>query len=277
MQVDHVAIAGPDLDAMRQAFETVGLKTMYGGEHTGGVTHMALVGFDDGSYIELISLVDPNRTDTPFWRDFILSSAGPCWWAARSTDIEVEVKRVRALDISVVGPTTYSRNRPDGTQIRWKLAVLGDRPIGTVLPFLIQDETPRTLRVNPTQNVASSDLFGIAAVVIGVSELDQTIDLFRRVYGWATPLRFEDAQFEARLAHFPDTPVILAAPLRANDWVARRIARFGEAPVAYLIGTRDFKKACTQIELDGSNSWFERRIVWFDPKKIQGVRLGLIG
>ena len=69
---------------------------------------------------------------------------------------------------------------------------------------------------------------------------------------------------------------MLAAPLRANDRLARRIARFGEAPIAYLIGTRNFDAACAQVELDGSDTWFERRIAWFDPRKIHGVRLGLI-
>lgn len=58
LKVDHASVCGPDLEPMRQAFASVGLVTDYGGPHA-SVTHMALLGFEDGSYLELIAPQKP--------------------------------------------------------------------------------------------------------------------------------------------------------------------------------------------------------------------------
>jgi hypothetical protein len=45
----------------------------------------------------------------------------------------------------VEGPTDGGRRLPDGTEIRWRVARI--RQDGRLLPFLIEDLTPRSLRV----------------------------------------------------------------------------------------------------------------------------------
>ena len=60
LTTDHVPIARSDLDAATEEFTRVGLEPEYGGTHADGTTHMAVVGFDDGSYLELISGTDPH-------------------------------------------------------------------------------------------------------------------------------------------------------------------------------------------------------------------------
>ena len=52
LKVDHASICGSDLDTLRAAFTSIGLTPDYGGPHGNGVTQMALIGFDDGSYLE---------------------------------------------------------------------------------------------------------------------------------------------------------------------------------------------------------------------------------
>ena len=49
LKIDHVTIAGSDLSKMRDAFASLGLVSEYGGAHSNGITHMALLGFEDGS------------------------------------------------------------------------------------------------------------------------------------------------------------------------------------------------------------------------------------
>ena len=66
LKVDHVTIAGSSLPALEEAFTKAGLRPEYGGPHSNGVTHMALLGFDDGSYIELISTLKAG-TRAQFW------------------------------------------------------------------------------------------------------------------------------------------------------------------------------------------------------------------
>ncbi|MBI1878682.1 MAG: VOC family protein [Chloroflexi bacterium] len=275
LQIDHVTIAGSALAPMEQAFAVLGLQTEYGGPHSNGSTHMALLGFEDGSYIELISSLEPGLKETIFWGAHIVGNGGPCAWAVHSDDVAAEAARVAALNVAVEGPVYMNRRRPDGKLVEWDLAFLGDQGAGATLPFVIKDITPREWRVQPSASVAGR-LVGVAMVILGVENLEAAIDLFRRMYGWPAPHLKEDNAFKARLAYFEGTPVTLAAPLAQGDWLAERLARFGESPCAYLLNATDFETACHYFDLTPSASWLERRLAWFDPAKLNGVKLGVI-
>ena len=47
LRVDHVPICVAELGKVQQAFAAAGLTPDYGGPHSTGGTHMALLGFDD--------------------------------------------------------------------------------------------------------------------------------------------------------------------------------------------------------------------------------------
>jgi hypothetical protein len=72
--------------------------------------------------------------------------------------------------------------------------------------------------------------------------------------------------------------VTLATPLSKSkdSWLAGRLDRFGDTPCAYLLDTDDFDAACTRFGPNPSAAWFSRRVAWFDPTRLNGVRLGLI-
>lgn len=188
-RIDHVTIAGHDLDPLRAAFASVGLASDYGGPHSTGGTHMALIGFDDGSYIELIAAREPGQAGAieSTWTAQIAGDGGPCAWAARTSDIAAETARVGALGVPVRGPVAMERTRPDGTLLRWELAYLGVETAGATLPFLIQDRTPRAWRVQPSASVAGGPLRGVAQVILGVAALEPAAETFQRVYGWSAP------------------------------------------------------------------------------------------
>ena len=76
LKVDHASVCGSDLEAMRQALAEVGLKTDYGGPHANGVTHMALLGFEDGSYLELIAPQRAGAVEGSDWAKFMTADAG---------------------------------------------------------------------------------------------------------------------------------------------------------------------------------------------------------
>ncbi len=275
LRVDHVTMAGSKLAPLEQAFADVGLKPAYGGPHSNGVTHMALLSFADGSYIELISTLEPGQT-SPLWHAHIAGDSGPCAWAVCVDDVGAEAARLAALGVPVRGPLNLNRQRPDGVLVEWDLAFLGNREPGATLPFLIKDRTPREWRVPPSTRTAETGLRGVAMVVLGVEHLDRAVDLFRRVYGWPAPPMGEDAGLGARLAHFPGTPVTLAAALTAKGWLAERLAQYGESPCAFLLGVADMDAMARRFPLAGSGSWFGRRVMWFDPARLKGIRLGLV-
>jgi hypothetical protein len=274
LKVDHATVCASDLEPMRQAFASVGLATDYGGPHA-SVTHMALLGFEDGSYLELIAPQKPGATEDSPWAKFLAGDAGPCAWAVGSRAIRADVERLKKTGTHAEGPFPGSRTKPDGTVIEWETAGVTGTP-GAILPFMIQDKTPRNLRVQPSASIKGSGLTGIEIVVLGVKDLDAAIGLFRTAYAWPAPSVAEQKEFGAKMAYFPGTPVILATPLDQNSWLARRLQEFGESPVAYLLGTADLEAATKRYGLTAQTQWFGRKLAWFDAGKLKGVRLGVI-
>lgn len=290
LKVDHVTMCGLDLDAMRRACAAAGLPSEYGGPHANRATHMALVGFEDGSYLELIAPFAAEAAATGMmgsWAKFMEGNAGPSAWAVASSDIHTDVQRLRAVGIPVHGPDPGGRTRADGAVLQWETAILGTGPAGSVLPFMIQDKTPRNLRVQPSAALESSGITGVAEVVLAVREPGEAISQFRKAYGWNEPVREEHWDFGAGLVHFPGTPVILAgvAVSRAPH-VGRqaagathlhaRLEQFGAGPAAFLLSTRSLTKVGHRFRLQPAGYWFGRRLAWFDAAQLRSMRLGVI-
>jgi hypothetical protein len=277
LNIDHVSVCGSNLDTMQQAFAAAGLGTDYGGPHSTGGTHMALLGFDDGSYIELIAPQSGVPGDGNGWGKLMADNAGPCAWAVEPKDITEEVARLKAAGMTVNGPKQGSRKKPDGMAIEWDTADVGTGAPGSTLPFLIQDRTPREWRVSASKSVQGSGIGGVEVAVIAVNDLNNAIALFRKAYGWSAPLTEDHGEFDAKLAYFPGEPVILAAPSGGHSWLADRLQKDGGSPAAYLLSTQDLNAVSKKFHLSGAKSWFGQRVAWFDSKKLNGVRIGVIG
>ena len=101
------------------------------------------------------------------------------------------------------------------------------------------------------------------------------MSMFRRCYGLAQASMHIDEMFDARMAWFVDAPLILASPLSGAGPVRHRLDRFGPCPCAFLIGADDFDAAADQFRLIEPNTWFERRIAWFEPGESGRVELGV--
>lgn len=275
IELDHVSICGSNLDTLRQIFTDAGLAPDLGGPHGNGITQMASIGFDDASYIELIAPIKPGASAGSEWAKFMSEDAVTCAWAGGTNVLLQEVDRLKKAGIPVTTPERGSRKRPDGMSIEWMTADVGNGTPGSTLPFIIEDQTPRAWRVQTSPSVAGSPLAGVENVVIGVNNLDASIAMFRKAYGWAEPLTEVQKDF-GKLAYFPGEPVILAAPT-GGGWLSDRLGKFGESPVAYLLSTHDFAAATKKYKLNGTKTWFGQKVAWFDAGKIKGVRLGVIG
>jgi hypothetical protein len=277
LKVDHASVCGSELEPLQQAFAAMGLRTDYGGPHANGVTHMALLGFEDGSYLELIAPQNPGAVEGSDWAKFLAANAGACAWAVAVDDIHSEAATLKRSGIEVEGPFPGSRRRPDGILLQWETAQVGGGTPGATLPFLIQDKTPRRLRMQPSASIKGSGLNGIAIVVLGVRDLDAGAKLFRRAYGWPAPVIEEHREFGARMAYFAGTPVLLAAPLNTSSWLAERLEQVGESPVAFVLSTSSFDSVVRRFKLSQETTWFKQRVAWFNSKQLRGVRLGAIG
>lgn len=275
LEIDHVSVCGSNLDTLRQTFTDVGLTPDFGGPHGNGITQMAILGFDDASYIELIAPIKPGAAAGSEWARFMSEDAVTCAWAVGTNVLQQQVDRLKKAGIGVKTPERGSRKRPDGMSIEWMTADVGSGTPGSTLPFIIEDQTPRAWRVQTSAGVKGAPVAGVENVVIGVNNLDASIALFRKAYGWAEPLTETQKDF-GKLAYFPGEPVILAAP-SGGGWLSDRLAKFGETPVAYLLNGRDFAAAVKKYKLSGTKTWFGQKVAWFDAGKLKGVRLGVIG
>ncbi|MDP9253301.1 MAG: VOC family protein [Chloroflexota bacterium] len=163
--LDHVVLVVLDLAAAVAEHRGRGFTVTPGGEHAGGLTHNALVGFGDGSYLEIIAFHDlAAARDKHSWAPVAERGGGWADFALHSDDL--------LADVAVLGelvarpPEEGGRARPDGVALAWRVVRL-QKP----LPFLIEDLTARELRV-PTGDAAThtNGTTGIARVVLGATD-----------------------------------------------------------------------------------------------------------
>lgn len=95
LKVDHVTICGSDLAKLQEAFAGLGLMADYGGPHASGGTHMAVLGMEDGSYVELVAPVKAGAATDSGWSKLMLANAGACAWALGSSDIQKDVDALK--------------------------------------------------------------------------------------------------------------------------------------------------------------------------------------
>ena len=159
--LDHVVFVARDLAAAVEDYTRQGFTVTPGGEHAGGVTHNALVCFADGSYLELVAFRRPDPTHR-WWSH--AASGGFADFAVLSDDLAQDLSALK--DLVVREAAEGGRTRPDGVSLRWRAAFL--RP---PLPFLIEDLTPRDLRVPGGD--ATRHANGVTGATLVVAARDQ--------------------------------------------------------------------------------------------------------
>lgn len=236
LSIDHLTLAGPDLDQLQQPFREMNLQPDYGGPHENGVTHMALLGFADGSYLEFFSPRVAGAT-SPIWDDFIVGSAGPSAWAIASEQAGPLAEKLRAQGLTVRGPLDRGRKKPDGTALRWQMVFIGDGSPGAFHPFVVQDLTPRPQRVSVSACAQACGVHGIEAIMLAVTDTALAIHEMRRAYDLDAPRTLQLPGLDATAFAFRDAPLIVATPAATNTALSRRLARFGAAPCGVIFSS----------------------------------------
>jgi hypothetical protein len=194
-KIDHAVIVVENLSASMEKFTEAGFNVVPGGEHADNITHNALIPFEDGSYLEIFTPVDPalaaemrelvasgtfdsalkesDAMQKRFMRH-LAEGTGLRDFAVSYPCLNLSEEQVIADQGGFVleGPIEMSRTRPDGIVVRWHVAV----PVSgssTCFPFLIADDTPRSLRV-PDGNLTShpNGVTGIERIEIAARDPD---------------------------------------------------------------------------------------------------------
>lgn len=171
-----------ELDAAVADHRARGFTVTPGGEHPGGLTHNALVGFQDGSYLELIAfhgLAAARGKHT--WAPVAERGGGWADFALGSTDLRDDAAALG--DLLARPPEDGGRTRPDGVAIAWRVARLY-RP----LPFLIEDTSARELRV-PSGAAArhANGIVGVERVVLGATDAALVRTRYGKLRGRGAP------------------------------------------------------------------------------------------
>lgn len=184
-KLDHVVhfVSRPEnlIDQMNE----LGVYTVPGGRHEMWGTYNSLSYFHNLSYIEFIGIFDEELFRQSAKEPFTLHETyenrlrknGLNRIALRTNHIEEDAKRLKAAGYFVNGPATFSRKRPDGSIVSWKLLHFGFDGQELEFPFLIEWENDDQTRFDELTNsgTISEHVLGkltIKEVIFNVSNLE---------------------------------------------------------------------------------------------------------
>jgi len=172
--IDHLVVVVRDLETATRAYRELGFTVVEGGRHPVG-TYNSLIAFADRAYLELIGFYRDNPDHR--WWDPLQRGGGLVDFCLATDDLMADTRAFRAAGVDIADPTSQSRVRPDGYQLRWVFS-LPRGPHRGVAPFLIRDETERDERV-PRETRHANGVSGIGALSVAVDDLAAV----RRWYG----------------------------------------------------------------------------------------------
>ena len=184
LALDHVILGSPDPDVAAERLRLEhGLGSVPGGRHAGRGTANRIVPLGP-DYLEIVGVVDEHEARGDAFGRWVLegTAAGErlLGWCLRVPDVD-EVAAALGLEV-----TSWSRTRPDGRSLRWRLAGLPEAMVEPCLPFFIQWEIPADL--HPGREPVGHEVAGIAWVEVGGSP-----DRIRRWLGdGELPVRIEE-------------------------------------------------------------------------------------
>lgn len=246
---DHFILLVNDLDAAMEAYRRVGFMPRAGGEHTAFGSRNALVAFGDGTYLELLAFRDPELAQKAFWGDAVRKLAVHEGWGGfvlASDQLADDAHAIRARGLAMAEPQSGTRTRPDGQQVAWRTALISGTPTG-ILPFLIQDDTTRTLRIEPP-NQGLGTRVRADQVVVAVKNVEQARQAYRELLD-LEPRHVQNTTGELtgyRVAAQWGS-IILAHPERGKNAMADQLAQRGEGLYALTLVADDINRARSEV------------------------------
>jgi hypothetical protein len=245
LHFDHAIILVKDLEQASADFREVGFNVFYGGQHSDGKTHNALIVFQDTTYLELLAPTDPamlDNLDTANPNGFLPmfeKGEGFGGYALLAKDLGAEVRAMQGRGLDVRMRPAGGRARPDGQELRWQSAVIE----GTMTPFFIQDDTPRPLRVpnTPETTRQPNGVIGVKGISTAAFNMIEGIGLYRAI------LDEEPSHESFTTADFALNGITIEAITPASEETDNSVAQYlierGTAPYMLTLRTSQPDKA----------------------------------
>ncbi len=184
--IDHLVIVVPDLETAIRSYTQLGFTVVPGGEHPTG-THNALVGFQDGAYLELIAFREPRPEHR--WYPALQAGGGLVDYCMATDNLLDDIEAFRAAGVPMSDPSPLGRTRPDGYRLDWVSSMPPTAP--GIFPFIIEDKTPRSERV-PKQTAHANGVTGIKSLTIGTASDDALAPIAGALRAHGSPIIRED-------------------------------------------------------------------------------------
>lgn len=210
LQFDHFVHLTPDPIEAAKQFQQIGLHAVEGGKHENLGTYNTLSYFDL-SYVELIGifneqLVTEASSVKYSLRDTFVENRlqnGPQRIALRSNDLEKLAKHFKEKGLEVNGPTDFSRKRPDGSLVTWKLLFAGSPNESLHLPFFIEWDEKDDERREDLKNrgVIQEHPLGdiqVDGAAFAVSNVEKIANLWSDLLNLPKGESYEDLQWNAK-------------------------------------------------------------------------------
>lgn len=217
--IDHIVIAAHSLARAMETWRGLGFTVVKGGKHPYG-SYNALIGFADGSYIELLGFYEESPQHV--WWDLLHKRGGGLIDFCMATDdIRADHAAFRAQGVECSELIEGGRKRPDGYEVKWiNNKVEGDWQ--GLIPFIIEDVTPRSERL-PRETEHANGVTGMDGISLATGDAARFAGIMAAVTGVASePVNDEElAAAGMRLtvgAHRLEylTPESEAGPLAAH-------------------------------------------------------------
>jgi hypothetical protein len=185
---DHAIclVAAPDgLDAAARRLGQLGF-TVTDRDDEGkdsAATAQKLVCFEDGSYIELLAIHDPQARSRHRFAPFFEKGDGWADTSVHTDDLAGVQARLAAANLPVSGPHQHARRLRSGQP--WSVALIlpGIGAGHPALPFVIEDIEGRDLRIPRHATHHANGVTGTAGVSTSVRDLEAARPGFEALFG----------------------------------------------------------------------------------------------
>jgi len=253
--IDHIVIA---VDSLTRAIETwrgLGFSVVEGGKHPYG-SYNALIGFADGSYIELLGFYEKVPAH-PWWDLLHQRGGGLIDFCLATDDIRADHAAFRAGGVECNELIEGGRTRPDGYEVKWINNKVGGDWQG-LIPFIIEDVTPRAERL-PQETEHENGVTGIASLSFATHDFARYAGVLSVVTGVAgEPIKADELAVAGLRLTIGAQSLEYLAPTGGEGPLAAHLA--ADRPAPYRVRFTTTGEA--------------RR---WDPAETGGVRVELVG
>ena len=230
--IDHIVIAVNSLERAIETYRGLGFTVVAGGKHPYG-SYNALIGFADGSYIELLGFYEESP-DHPWWDLLHERGGGLVDFCMATDDIRADHAAFRAQGVECSELVEGGRSRPDGYQVRWLNNKVGGAWQG-LIPFIIEDVTPRDERL-PRQRAHANGVTGIHSLALATDDVARPATVMAAALGVeGVAMTYHVARGSGLRFTVGGHALDYMAPSRAVDGpLAAHLA--GNRPAPYVVG-----------------------------------------